>query len=93
MMVDRMRLPSSSPAYPSFYSILALTRQTKTTDPRDKIFALLGLVRNLENLGQFLAPDYYKTNVANVYTDVVINFIHTPEFFRILQLIPDVPPL
>src|ERR1700738_2029504 len=29
MMVDRMRVPSSSPAYPPIYDILTLTRETR----------------------------------------------------------------
>ena len=90
-MMDRMKLSPNHQAYPGFYDILTLTRETKSTDPRDKIFALMGLVTDLEDMDSLVTPDYSKTDVVQVYTDVLVYLSRRPEFFRVLQLVPHSP--
>lgn len=53
-------------------ALLHLTREFQTTDPRDKIFALLGLLRETRDSDDWpkeLAPDYNRS-VQSLYTEV-----------------------
>lgn len=52
----------------SFISILKATSYLKATDPRDKLFALLGLGEDNERESLEFRPDY-STDVVHVYTD------------------------
>ncbi len=62
-----------------FLNILALTSHYNATDPRDRVFALLGLSNNNLNLesNTLLRPNYGKT-VVEAYSDVVRHFISQP---------------
>lgn len=53
------------------------TRRHMASDPRDKIYGLLGLI---DENSQERIPDY-KKNVIQVYTDVVVSYIHTTNKF------------
>jgi len=53
------------------------TRHHSASDPRDKVYGLLGLVD--ENSEECI-PDY-KKNVIQVYTDVVVSYIHATNKF------------
>ena len=57
--------------------LLDMARGFLATDPRDKIFALLGMVKEVEedqDMARLLQPDYRKT-VQQVYTEVTGAFI------------------
>jgi hypothetical protein len=62
----------------SLSKILGLTSIFQATDPRDKVYALLGVTNNI--LTQALLPDYGKS-VEQVYTDVAQHFITNGESF------------
>ncbi len=53
------------------------TRHHLASDPRDKVYGLLGLID--ENSEECI-PDY-KKNVIQVYTDVVVSYIHSTNKF------------
>jgi hypothetical protein len=63
----------------SFLNILALTSNYKATDPKDRVYALLGLSNNNLDLesNTLLRPNYRKT-VVEAYSDVVRHFISQP---------------
>ena len=56
-------------------SLVSMFRDQKSADPRDKVYALVGLVsRMLQNFGEVMGPlkvDYSKS-AARVFTDLVI---------------------
>jgi hypothetical protein len=52
---------------------LQRTRDREATDPRDKIFGLLGLIHDLPN-PMYLVPGY-KKSIAHVYTDLAMRII------------------
>lgn len=58
------------------------TRRHLASDPRDKVYGLLGLVD--ENSEECI-PDY-KKNVIQVYTDVVVSYIHATNKFASIYL-------
>ena len=51
-----MELPLSRPAHTAFWKILWLLRHKKATDPRDKVYSLLGLLYSHRQ--PLLIPDY-----------------------------------
>jgi hypothetical protein len=53
------------------------TRRHLASDPRDKVYGLFGLV---DENGEECIPDYEK-NVIQVYTDVVVSYIHATNKF------------
>lgn len=58
----------------NFPSLLHVARNTLATDPRDKVYALLGLLR--EEVVHDLVPDYEKS-LVDVYIDLTMNIIST----------------
>ncbi len=89
-LVQRLRLDPTSPAHSNLYDIITLTRQTLVTDPRDKTFALVGLARNSVDHDALTTPNY-KNDCVTVYTDIIMHYSRRPEFFKVIQLIPDTP--
>jgi len=53
------------------------TRHHLASDPRDKVYGLFGVV---DENGEECIPDYGK-NVIQVYTDVVVSYIHATNKF------------
>ncbi|ROV97040.1 hypothetical protein VSDG_04110 [Cytospora chrysosperma] len=72
--------------YPNGYSLLFLRSETfgsLCSDPRDRIYALLGLLGNhTKALG--IVPDYSKT-ASETYRDIVLRHIETLENFNLLR--------
>jgi hypothetical protein len=66
---------------PLVFSIIANARRKKSTDPRDKVFALYGLFKELEI--PFPAPDYSRP-VEDVYREAVISCINYDKNLYIL---------
>jgi hypothetical protein len=67
-------------------ALLYLTRDFRTTDSRDKVFALLGLLRETRDSSNWpkeLAPDYNRS-VQSLYTDVTRYCIHQNKSLSIL---------
>lgn len=63
-------------------NFLQLSSQKKASDPRDKVFGILGLVNRFGQI--FLVPDYRKS-VGTVFTEaakVVINFSKSLKILR-----------
>jgi hypothetical protein len=70
---------------PLVFSIFKNARRKKSTDPRDKIFALYGLFKELEI--PFSAPDYSRP-VEDVYREAVISCINYDKNLHILYHAP-----
>lgn len=68
---------------PPVRSLLAMTRLRKCTDPRDKLYALLGLASPSEK--SLIPPDY-----ALTYLEALKNF--TIATFRVLKTLQYLPP-
>lgn len=66
-------------------SLLDGARGQKATDPRDKVYALLGLARNLMD-EQVLVPDYSPTcSVEDVFTDAAVYCLFQLHDLRVLS--------
>lgn len=65
-------------------SLIATARSCQSSDPRDRIYALLGLVH--ERSGIDLAPNYTKTAKA-VYTDITAEFLR---IYNCLDFLSDI---
>jgi hypothetical protein len=72
------------------FKFLHLARRLHSTDPRDKIFAFLSILKEEVNHPTLLAADYSKS-VASVYADVSWFFIHNRYCLDIFELIYDRP--
>lgn len=72
------------------FKFLHLVRRLHSTDPRDKIFAFLSILKEEVNHPTLLAADYSKS-VASVYADVTWFFIHNRYCLDIFELIYDRP--
>jgi hypothetical protein len=70
---------------PLVFSIFMNARRKKSTDPRDKVFALYGLFKELEI--PFPAPDYSRP-VEDVYREAVISCINYDKNLYILYHAP-----
>ncbi|KAJ9658835.1 hypothetical protein H2201_007616 [Coniosporium apollinis] len=70
--IEQMRLgwrTADPQAHQTLFSLLLAFRDFDSSEPRDKVFALLGLVRNA-GLSPLPLPDY-EVSVAAVYEDIV----------------------
>lgn len=66
--------------------MLRRTRKLKCTDPRDKIYALQGILRRTFPKYHISRPDYRPGSEANIYKDFVINYITSSRRLEILKL-------
>ena len=74
---------------PSFMQIAAMCRDTVSTDPRDKIYGILGLAAEFELNGEAnLIPDYSQT-VAKVYITATAFVIRSRADLACLTLVCD----
>jgi hypothetical protein len=64
-------------------TLLRLTRQYKATDPRDKVFAVIGIVTNVDSIPVDLKPDY-GLSTEEVYLSVAM---HNLEKLKNLELL------
>lgn len=77
-LMHGLRSHLSSGESVSLSDLLSLTTRFEATDPRDKVYALLGVTNNIPT--QALLPDYGKS-VEQVYIDVTQHFITNGEAF------------
>lgn len=66
----------------TFNPIRATDLRLRATDPKDKVYGILGLARDVEKLA--IVPDYAKS-IEEVYTEVTARILATGEF-QFLQL-------
>ena len=69
-------------AYPKFEDLLTQTQQCKCTDPRDRVYALLGLL----DCDYGIVPDYEKS-VTEVYQNMFIAFMKEQSLYGNLKLL------
>ncbi|KAK4552307.1 hypothetical protein LTR86_010478 [Recurvomyces mirabilis] len=91
LSMDKLRREGIDMSRPSrFYRLLRLTRSLDSTDPRDKVFALFGLLKPddaaIENGA--LRPDYTKP-VKVVFEDVAKHFLLHLHSLKLLGLVHD----
>lgn len=88
---DNRPAPQSSTL--PFLHVLDISRGFEVTDPRDKIYGLLGLPICCDDLGaNSIEPDY-ALNVAQVYTNVTRHQIVEAQNLDILGLVLNPPPI
>jgi hypothetical protein len=68
--------------FPSFEDLLTQTRRCKCTDPRDRIYALLGLLDQKYDI----VPDYEKP-IAEVYQDMFASYMKKQHTYGNLKLL------
>jgi hypothetical protein len=68
--------------FPSFEDLLTQTRRCKCTDPRDRIYALLGLLDQKYDI----VPDYEKP-IAEVYQDMFTSYMKKQHTYGNLKLL------
>lgn len=89
-----MRIRFHSTKIQGLQLLLSSTRRFKATDPRDKIFALLGIAVPSEELQarltdrDFIQPDYTKSTGV-VYRDVTLHLIRLEQSLDILSTVED----
>ena len=74
----------------SFKELLTLSKRLDATDPRDKIFALRGMVSQdvVAAADEHLEPNY-QHSIEQVYWTVAIHFIYKRNSLRLLELVTD----
>ena len=76
-MIHSLRLKLQGNSNPNFIDTMSFCRTSQSTDPRDKVYGILGIAAEFEGNSQaFFRPDYSRS-VAEVYvmaTAFVINF-------------------
>lgn len=83
-MIESLRRNRKKSVPDTLLTLLNSTRETRATDPRDKIFALYGLVHQREGDHPLLLPSYNKS-CAQVYTDAAIYFLEEYQSLAPLQ--------
>ncbi|TDZ34324.1 Heterokaryon incompatibility protein 6, OR allele [Colletotrichum spinosum] len=82
-------------AAPSLLELLVMSRNNLATDPRDKVYGLLGLANDA--VAQAIVPDYSPANTtAQVFTEVASEMVKAGEIVDFLQhagLDQDIPGL
>jgi len=77
--------PGSVDSQPVVLRILSYAREKASTDPKDKIFALFGI---LGDLGvEFPLPDY-KKSVAQIYSEAVVECVNHDKSLDVLFQVP-----
>ena len=69
-------------AYSTFQDLLTMTKSCKCTDPRDRVYALLGLLD--ENYG--IVPNYEKS-ITEVYQDMFVAYMKKQQLYLNLKLL------
>jgi hypothetical protein len=86
-LIEKLRHSTSDSSSRRLLTMLNSTRESGATNPKDKVFALYGLLGSEEADSPLLLPDYTK-NVASIYTDVAIYILRTSRSLNLLQSIP-----
>ncbi|PVI02238.1 HET-domain-containing protein [Periconia macrospinosa] len=82
-------LANSEPRpFKNLYTLVHYARNTRSSDPRDKVYALIGLLDN--SVEHSIVPDYNKS-VEQVYADLVQSFINIYNHLDVLLFCSDVP--
>lgn len=68
--------------------LLYLSQELYSTDPRDKVFGLIGLLEGQVGDVSYLRPDYSK-GVVDVYTDITVYVLWHLGSFRIPEFLDD----
>lgn len=71
--LQRLRQLCNDQEKPSLHRLLEHTRHTKVSDGRDKVFALLGLIKDRDR--KAIVPDYRKS-LRIVFTEVTLHFLN-----------------
>lgn len=80
----------SAPAL--FRGLLTLTRQFQSTDPRDRVYAILGLPHQDRALTMFIEPDYTKS-VEEVYFEAAQRILMSANPMKLLGAVQHGPSL
>ncbi|KAK4890450.1 hypothetical protein LTR27_010857 [Elasticomyces elasticus] len=91
--IVKLRLEGIERPWPRrFYDLLRLTKTMDSTDPRDKVFALHGMLvpDHVAILDYSLEPDYAKP-LDQVYMDVAKHFILKQHSLKLLEMVHDSP--
>ncbi|KAK3641835.1 hypothetical protein LTR56_011162 [Elasticomyces elasticus] len=91
--IVKLRLEGIERLWPRrFYDLLRLTKTMDSTDPRDKVFALHGMLvpDQIAVLDNSLQPDYAKP-LDQVYMDVAKHFILKQHSLKLLEMVHDNP--
>ena len=89
VLISSSRLDLRHNQKPSFTKVVAMCRDTVSTDPRDKIYGILGLAAEFELNGEAnLIPDYSQT-VAKVYMTATAFVIRSRADLACLTLVCD----
>ncbi|KAK4960122.1 hypothetical protein LTR10_003013 [Elasticomyces elasticus] len=91
--IVKLRLEGIERPWPRrFYDLLRLTKTMDSTDPRDKVFALHGMLvpDRAAALDDSLPPDYAKP-MGQVYMDVAKHFILRQHSLKLLEMVHDSP--
>lgn len=71
---------------PDFLSVMASSRSLIATDPRDKIYALLGIVSEFQgNVHSMVVPDYTKP-IEYVFVEMTYSIMQSREDLAVLSL-------
>jgi hypothetical protein len=80
MSLDQFRHDRECGAYVRLYTVLELIRPFECQDPRDKLYASLGLAADISQAD--IIPDYNKS-VQDVYTDIARDSISKSQLFSL----------
>lgn len=80
--------PRTHPESIPFIHLLGVARSFESTDPRDKIYALLGLPANKDN---FPVPDY-RLSTSEVYTRTTRHLLKLGQNLLVLSFVLHTPP-
>ncbi|KAK2728930.1 ankyrin and het domain-containing protein [Colletotrichum kahawae] len=93
---DEISSQEATPTQPTIFELLCLSRNNLATDPRDKVYGLLGLTDDA--VAQSITPDYSPENTASkVFTEVATEITKTDQVVNLLhhagidQDLPDLP--
>jgi hypothetical protein len=77
-----------APGSPSLRMLVDTHRYTLATDPRDKVYAFLGLANRKSSAQTIIEPNY-ETSTRQVYTDAACSLIRTYRNLFILSYVQD----
>ncbi|KAH0428809.1 ankyrin and het domain-containing protein [Colletotrichum camelliae] len=95
-VADEISSEEATSTQPTIFELLCLSRNNLATDPRDKVYGLLGLTDDA--VAQSITPDYSPENTASkVFTEVATEITKTDQVVNLLhhagidQDLPDLP--
>lgn len=88
-MIHSSRLRFQNNRKPSFMDAVLLCRGSESTDPRDKIYGILGIAAEFEPSGQVIYKPDYSRSVAEVYMTATAFVIRSRGDLACLTLVCD----